>query len=250
MSQFETPISYLSSESQCVYLLVIKMSSGASPSDPPLTMLLNLFFTKKFLTHRLMGLVYLIQFALAFFLYFYNFEMFYNSPLIWSLPFTGFMQSIVAASTFTFLPKKQDDPGYYGDKSTLSYNFVVENIYFSGILLFQWLYMHEKFVGFFNEYALFLIEATFVFLPYFVIRPFFPKTHFRDGLKIDKNKSAENTRFFIIATWVTKIFYVWAKHFIGFFLNYSRWVNDCQSCFCYLSEFIQLNTAPMFISSQ
>lgn len=190
--------------------------------DSPLVVLYHLFFTRQFIVHRLMGLLYLIQFTLALFLYFYDYDYFYSSPLIWSLPLSGFVQSIIASCTFTFLPKMQDDPGYYGDKSTLSYNFVLENVYFSGLLAFQWLYMHDDYRNLFTGYVQIVPEACFVFLPYFVFRPFFPKTHFRDSLKLTKNKTEKNTNFFIIVTYVTKAFYVWAKHFIGYFLNYAR----------------------------
>jgi hypothetical protein len=123
---------------------------------------------------------------------------------------------------FTFLPKKQQDPGYYGDKSTLSYNFIMENVYFAGLLLFQWLYMHDTYRSYIQNTIPIVIETSVVFLPYFLFRPLFPKTSFRDSLEKDRNKTDKNRTFFVVVTWVTKIFYVWAKHFIGFFLNYAR----------------------------
>lgn len=126
---------------------------------------------------------------------------------------------------FTFLPKKQNDPGYYGDKSTLSYNFVLENIYFAGLLTFQWLYMHDVYRVYIRDYFPIVVETAFVFLPYFLFRPLFPKTSFRDSLGKERNKTEKNRVFFIIVTWITKIFYVWAKHYIGFFLNYARYIS-------------------------
>lgn len=107
--------------------------------------LFTLFFSPKFIVHRITGLFYLLQWAVALPLYFYNFEMFRKSPLVWSLPLTGLLQSITAIYTFTFLPKLQKDPGYYSDKSTMTYPFIVENSFFAGILLFQWLYMDNFF---------------------------------------------------------------------------------------------------------
>jgi hypothetical protein len=69
-----------------------------------------------------------------------------------------------------------------------------------------------------------LFESFFVFLPYFA-RGYFPKTSFRAGLKTIGNKTAGNASFYFVVTWVTKIFYIWAKHFIGFGLNYYRFLD-------------------------
>ena len=101
-----------------------------------------------------------------------------------------------------------------------------ENIYFAGLLFFQWLYMHDTYRHMIKDYVPYVVESTMVFLPYVIIRPFFPKTSFRASLDIsEKNKSEKNRIFFIAVTWITKIFYVWAKHFIGFFLNYARFLD-------------------------
>ena len=186
--------------------------------------LITLFFSKKFIVHRVTGLAYLLQFVASFYLYFANYEIYHKSILPWSMPLTGFCQAIIATLTFWFLPKKQKDPGYYGDKSTLSHNFVKENIFFSGLLLFQCVYMHDSLRPYIQDYVPILLETSFVFLPYFVFRPFFDKTSFRDSLDVkDKNKTDKNRIFFIVVTYITKAFYIWAKHFIGFFLNYARY---------------------------
>ena len=66
----------------------------------------HLFFARKFFYHRVSGLVYLIQYALAFYLYFKDYDAFLKSPLVWSLPLNGVIQSVTAIYTFTFLPKK------------------------------------------------------------------------------------------------------------------------------------------------
>ena len=63
----------------------------------------------------------------------------------------------------------------------------------------------------------FFIEYSFVFLPYIIIRPFFPKTRFRDSLEIENNATTKNTISYLYGTYLTKAFYIWAKHFIGFF---------------------------------
>ena len=94
----------------------------------------------RFLVHRIFGLAYLIEWFASIYLYLSNYPVYLASPLVWSLPLTGVIQSITAVYYFWFLPKKQDDPGYYSDKSTLSYNFVKENVFFAGLLLFQCIY--------------------------------------------------------------------------------------------------------------
>lgn len=189
---------------------------------------LHLFFSSKFLSHRLIGFIYLIQFFLSCYLYATNYNQFSNSILWWSLPLTGLIQSISASMTFTFLPKKQLDPGYYSDKSTLSYKFIFENSFYATILTFQWIYMNEDVYKYLLSYPIFggAFEVLFVFLPYALIRePFFPKTHFRDSVNIDKNKTEKNKIFYSFGTSITAIFYLFAKHCIGFALNYFRYIN-------------------------
>ena len=194
---------------------------------------MTLFFSKKFIIHRVVGLSYLVQFVASMYLYFANYDAYYNSILPWSMPLTGFSQSIIATFTFWFLPKKQKDPGYYGDKSTLSHTFVKENIFFSGLLFFQCVYMHDNLRPLIQDYIPLVLESSFVFLPYFVFRPFFEKTSFRDSLNVkDKNKTDGNRMFFIVVTYITKAFYIWAKHFIGFFLNYARCVREDRTRLC------------------
>ena len=86
--------------------------------------------------------------------------------------------------------------------------------------------MHDTYRQLIKDYIPYVVESTVVFLPYVILRPFFPKTSFRASLDIsEKNKSEKNRIFFIAVTWITKIFYVWAKHFIGFFLNYARFLD-------------------------
>lgn len=186
-----------------------------------------LFFSPKFFIHRIAGLMYLLQYAAAFFLYFWSYPKYLSSGLVWTLPLTGFLQSVIAAQTFTFLPKgRNNDPGYYSDKSTLSYPFVVENSFFSLLALFQWVYYYKHSIYMlFRTTPLTIVENVFTFLPY-AFRPLWPKTHFRDSLKLsEKNKTQKNRLFFITVTWITKVFYIWAKHYIGYFLNYIRFLD-------------------------
>jgi len=183
----------------------------------------TLFFSRKFIVHRLWGLFYLIQYFVATWYYFADYEGFKNSHIIWILPLTGLIQSITAIYTFTFLPKKTKDGGYFGDRGTLSYAFITENSFFAMLLLFQWIYYNDKIYSFFRSTIVF--ENGLVFLPY-MVRFLWPKTRIRDSLDNSaKNKTQGNHNFFIIVTWITKIFYVWAKHYIGYFLNYVRFLN-------------------------
>jgi len=183
----------------------------------------RMFFTKKFRTHRLMGLFYLIQYVLALGLYVFDYERFTQSHLVWMVPVTGVIQSITAIYTFTFLPRKAD-PGitYLSDKSALSYFFIIENSFFEMLLMFQWLYYSDYFYQIFRQTI--IIEVVFVFLPY-MFRPLWPKTRLRDAMKNEKNKTDKNRKFMLASNYVIKVFYIFAKHYIGYFLNYVRFLD-------------------------
>ena len=197
----------------------IKRTPYANPLWP-----IHLFFNKKFTVHRFLGLVYLVQYLVAWRMYLTDYEGFAKSPLIWALPLNGVVQALSATYYFSFLPKKAD-PGYYSDRSALSYDFVKENIFFSSILLWQWVYYCPTFYGpLTTGRVLTVVEHAFVFLPYF-FRDLVPKTSFRASMKSDTNKTEGNAYFFFIVTHVTKLFYLWAKWYIGFFFNYLRYLN-------------------------
>ncbi|KAJ3176550.1 hypothetical protein HK101_010424 [Irineochytrium annulatum] len=184
--------------------------------------LYKLFFSRQFFVHRIVGLSFLLQYAAAFYLYFADYEGFKKSILIWLLPATGVFQSVTAIYTFTFLPKKQKDGGYFGDKSILSYPFIIENSFYAMILFYQWVYYDDLFFKYIAGSI--VVEQTYVFFPY-VIRQLWPKTSFRDSVDNTRNRTDKNAIFFTAATYVTKAFYIWAKHYIGFFLNYVRFLN-------------------------
>jgi hypothetical protein len=220
-------------KTQSKNITIAATSDGrVSPSSHPLWPI-DLFFNSHFTIHRLFGLVYLVLYCYAWKEYLYNYEEFQNSFIIWGLPLNGLLQAITASYYFRFLPKKTKDPGYDSDKGPLSHAFVKENIFFSGLLLWQFVYYSKK-LGPHNYYSqralteksdasrsmYVIIEHFFVFLPYF-IRPLFPKTSFRDYIHSTTNKSQKNAWF----TQITKIFYLWAKWYIGFFLNYLRYLN-------------------------
>lgn len=211
------------------------VSDRISPYANPLWPI-DLFFNHRFSIHRVFGLLYLIQYFYAWFLYLYNYEEFHGI-IVWSLPLNGLIQAITASYYFQFLPKKMKDPGYYSDKSPLSYAFVKENIFFAALLFWQFVYYSNNLgpQNFYSAEAVedksetirslyIILEHFFVFLPYF-IRPMFPKTSFRDSIHSTTNKSEKNARFFWWATRITKVFYLWAKWYIGFFFNYLRYLN-------------------------
>ena len=150
----------------------------------------HLFCASRFEFHRIGGLFYLIQYFIGFTWYIYDFNSFKSSMIIVTLPLNGVLQSISASYYFRFLPKKQD-PGYYSDKHALSHRFVVENVFYAGLLMFQWIYYSDVI----KPHIPLFFEFLLVFLPYTVIRPFFPKTGFRDSLKT-KNTSAVNETFY------------------------------------------------------
>jgi len=183
----------------------------------------RLFFARKFFVHRVTGLFYLIMWTISLVMYFVNYERFRHSNLVWVVPVTGVIQSITAVYTFTFLPRKAD-PGitFLSDKSALSYFFIIENSFFELLLAFQWLYYSDFFYGWIRKSV--VIELAFVFLPY-LFRPLWPKTRLRDAIKNEKNKSAQNRTFMLASNYVIKVFYVFAKHYIGYFLNYVRFLD-------------------------
>jgi len=116
-----------------------------SPYEDPIWPI-HLFFNEKFSVHRILGLLYLVQYVAAWHLYVTDYAAFSSSSLLWTLPLNGLAQSLTATYYFSFLPKK-DDPGYYSDKSALSYDFVKENIFYASVLLWQWVYYADAFYG-------------------------------------------------------------------------------------------------------
>jgi hypothetical protein len=191
-----------------------------NPFDDP-WWLVHLFTGRTFTLHRVGGLAYLLMYASAWHAYLTDYDRFIASPLILALPLLGVAQAVSATLTIAKYLPKAVDPGYYSDASPLSAAFVAENIFFSSLLAWQWAYYSPTW---FPRLADTPLEAFFVFLPY-TVRPLFPKTSMRDSIRNNKNKTAKNYRFFVVGTWVTKVFYVIAKHGIGFLLNYLRFVS-------------------------
>lgn len=119
-----------------------------------------------------------------------------------------------------------NDPGYYSDKAVLSRTFVHENLFFTTMSVFGSAYfildlreaLHSNWVGK-------IIEHIYIFWPYIMIRPWFPITSFSSAGTTYKGRTDNNKRFYEIGTLMVKYFYLWAKYFFGFFVNYSVYLN-------------------------
>jgi len=183
---------------------------------------IHLFFDHTFQLHRLFGLLYLLQWFTALIWYFKNYNTFINSSIIVTLPLNGVIQSVTASYYVKFSPQNSE--------YTLPYYIVVQNMFYNTILMFQWIYYSNQY---YKVYIPKYIELFFVFLPYYA-RQLFPKTRFRDSVQQEKKITKdleENEKFYFYGEYVTIAFYIWSKHFNGFFLNYVRYldrVNDLQ----------------------
>lgn len=82
--------------------------------------------------------------------------------------------------------------------------------------MWQWIYFNDAFYPVIKNMV--VPEVVFVFFPY-VLRTYWPKTSFRDSLESTKAKTVENQFFYKVAIQVTKVFYIWAKHYIGIYLS-------------------------------
>ena len=105
----------------------------------------RLFLRKHFGIHRIFGLVYLVEWVAAFYLYWLDYGRFERSFLVWALPLSGVAQTVIAIRTFTFLPKKEPRQGLFTTRRVMSFDFIKENLFFAGILCFQWFYMTDRY---------------------------------------------------------------------------------------------------------
>jgi hypothetical protein len=132
----------------------------------------------------------------------------------------GVIQGYSAYFSFKVLPDL-DDAGYFSDKAVMSRAFVHENIYFSLLCIWGSTYYHAGHRAAMRAHPMGRIaELAFAFYPYIVVRPVFPLTRFKDAGTTYKGRSEKNQRFYEIGTTMVKIFYLWAKYFLGFFVNF------------------------------
>ena len=133
---------------------------------------------------------------------------------------TGLLQSMSAFISFKVLPELED-AGYYSDKAVLSRNFIHENVFFTLMCVYGSIYYNEHTrQAMRSHWAGKVIEYTFVFGPYVLIRTWFPITRFKDAGTTRNGRTDANERFYKIATTMVKIFFLWAKYLIGFFTNF------------------------------
>ena len=208
----------------------------------------------KHMLHRYMGLFFLIQYSLAWVEFLTDYETAkttyfthsitlngrIESKIVWwykistpwslhscnpSLLLSGMIQGYSAFFSFKVLPEL-NDAGYYSDKAVISRNFVHENIFFTLMTVWGSIYYNaphrEQLLSTTAGQCLIYL---FVFWPYIFIRPLFPITRFKDAGTIKNSRSEKNSGFYKVATQLVKIFYLWAKYFLGFFMNFMVFLN-------------------------
>lgn len=176
----------------------------------------------RFQPHRILGITFLVQYVCEVYLYLFDYASFLKSPLVWSVPLNGLLQSINAARTFTFLPRKED-AGYaaVADKSVLSYHTVVENSFYAMQLLFACCYLHHDIRPMIRKCV--VIEPLLVFLVFWA-RHLWPASRF--GASLAKSKRSDENRVKLIASaYAVRSFYIFAKHFVGHFPLYLAFLN-------------------------
>jgi hypothetical protein len=65
-----------------------------------------------------------------------------------------------------------------------------------------------------------IIEIIFVLFPYILFWPFFLITQFSKARTNLQGRSTKNEAFYCIGTKMVKFFYLWAKYFLGFYINF------------------------------
>lgn len=176
--------------------------------------------TSKHKMHRYMGLAYLIQYFLAWVEFVSNYDDPTKDSIIpHFIALNGLVQGYSAYFSFKVLPDAVD-PGYYSDKAVASRKFIHENIFFSLMAVWGSVYYYDGNVEKLQAHPLGrVVEMIFLFFPYVVVRPFFPQTSFSKGGSGRQSRSDKNAAFYHYGTLSVKIFYLWAKYFLGFFVN-------------------------------
>lgn len=215
---------------------------------------LHTWCSKKFQVHRLGGLAFLFQYGWAWQCFILDYDGSFRSmgfPAL-GVALTGLFQAVSATLTFTFLPNSKD-PGYFSDRSIMSRLFVKENLFYQLMNVWGCVYYSDAGYNFMRygatqgpclrdaatqvcaagwappapgvKLACNVLEVAFVFFPYAWLRPCFPTTHFSTALgNVETKATQANQWFYFVGTWAIKIFYVWAKHFMGFHINYMRFL--------------------------
>jgi hypothetical protein len=141
----------------------------------------KLWFGRTFRTHRIGGLLFLLQYASSWYFFFTNYELFKNSFLVWTLLLNGCLQAVSAIIEVGPTLEKSDSGEYFGNKNvTVSRDFITENLYYQILTTFSSLYYYPQYYNLLRGNIVGkIVEVVFVFLPFVVVRPFFPKTLLR-----------------------------------------------------------------------
>ena len=180
-----------------------------------------------FRVHRVGGLCYLIQYAVSWYFFFTDYNWFKNSFLVWSLLLNGICQTISAIIEIGHTLNPHDKGEYFGNTpQTISRDFVIENLFYQLIVTYSSLYYYPQFFNairsnIFGQ----IIEIIFVFFPYQVLRPFFPKTSLRNAVKENSTVITEDNRLFtFMSTWAIRCILLFGKHYVGSFTNTLRYL--------------------------
>jgi len=190
------------------------------------------WFKPSFSVHRIMGLTFILQYILAWFLFITRYELFVASPLPYTMSANLLIQVTSAIYYFRFLPKVeagQADPGLYSDKGILPYPWVKENLFFALLITWGNFYYHPAGLRLLKSAGKvgLALEILWVFFPFEVIRPFFPKTSLRNAFTFrSKTTSEENRVFYDVMTWAGKLFYMLSKHCSGMYLQYVHFTGN------------------------
>jgi len=189
--------------------------------------------SKRFRAHRLGGIFLIITYLFAWFAYFYDYENIfikYCAPLWPAL--AGLFQATSASFTFTYLPKMRNSGVLSRDKGNLSYHFIVENSFFQMLIVFwysHYLFKFELEKFFFGKFFVLI----FTFLPFTIIRPFFPLTTFSydpNDAHIQKKKDPKNAKeVYSLPTYAVfgmRWAYMIFKHVMYFGFNYRCFISN------------------------
>lgn len=181
---------------------------------------------KRHKLHRYFGLLFLIAYTFAWIEFIFDYEnRGKNSYLPHIISINGFIQATSAYFSFRVLPDLTD-PGYYSDKAVLSRLFVHENIFFQIMSVWgSFLYHDQLRTSLQSHWIGRMFEIVFLFFPYVIVRRFFPTTRFSDAGSSKVGRSKTMSKYYDIGTFTVKIFYLWAKYFLNFFINWAVYLN-------------------------
>jgi len=175
---------------------------------------------KKHKVHRYMGLLFMIQYALAWTEFITDYDKAKDSYFPMTVALNGLIQATSAYLSFKVLPEL-DDAGYYSDKAVLSRKFVHENIFYQMMTVFGSMYYHDGCRAALKSSVWGqIVEFVYIFWPYILLRTWFPVTRFQNAGSSKQGRSLAYEKFYSIGTQMIKLFYLWAKYFLGFHINF------------------------------